>query len=47
MAIAQAASHTLEIIKKRIPIKIFDQFTEDCQGHLQKRAAQVCSQDQE
>ena len=34
--IAYAASETLTLIQQRIPIKHFDQFAEDCQGHLQK-----------
>lgn len=36
--VAQAASETLAIIQSRIPILNFDQFAEDCQGHLQKLA---------
>ncbi|MGO8949264.1 MAG: Kiwa anti-phage protein KwaB-like domain-containing protein [Ktedonobacterales bacterium] len=36
--VARAASQTLSIIQTHIPIKNFDNFAEDCQGHLQKLA---------
>lgn len=36
--VAKAATETLSIIQSRIPILNFDQFAEDCQGHIQKLA---------
>ncbi len=36
--VRKAAVITLEVIKARIPIKNFDEFASDCQGHLQKLA---------
>lgn len=36
--VAKAATQTLSVIRSRIPIRNFDEFAEDCQGHLQKLA---------
>lgn len=36
--VLKAAAHTLGVIRTRIPIKNFEEFAQDCQGHLYKLA---------